>query len=130
MQSGLRSATAACEGRVLVAMLTGMGQDGLAGAKTVVEAGGAATTCAGNGCVYALTVTGGTLKVPPAAGTGAVNSSGGTSGIIVDNDSASTGAASIYFTWRVNGTGAPYLCGGTALNGSVCAVKLTQSGLN
>ncbi len=95
-----------------------------------VEAGGAATACAGNGCVYALTITNGTLAVPPAAGTGAMNSSGGASGIIVDNDSASAGAASLYFTWRVNGTGAPYLCNGTALNGSVCAVKLTQSGLN
>ena len=38
----LRSATAACEGRVLVAMLTGMGRDGLAGTTAVVEAGGAA----------------------------------------------------------------------------------------
>lgn len=38
----LRSAAAACEGRVLVAMLTGMGQDGLAGTRRVVEAGGTA----------------------------------------------------------------------------------------
>jgi two-component system, chemotaxis family, protein-glutamate methylesterase/glutaminase len=38
----LRSAAVACEGRVLVAMLTGMGQDGLAGTKTIVEAGGCA----------------------------------------------------------------------------------------
>ena len=38
----LRSASAACGGRVLVAMLTGMGHDGLAGTRTVVEAGGAA----------------------------------------------------------------------------------------
>jgi two-component system, chemotaxis family, protein-glutamate methylesterase/glutaminase len=38
----LRSATAACEGRVLVAMLTGMGHDGLAGTKRVIEAGGCA----------------------------------------------------------------------------------------
>jgi two-component system chemotaxis response regulator CheB len=38
----LRSATAAAEGRVLVAMLTGMGHDGLAGTKAVIEAGGAA----------------------------------------------------------------------------------------
>ena len=37
----LRSACAAVDGRVLVAMLTGMGQDGLAGSKQVVEAGGA-----------------------------------------------------------------------------------------
>jgi two-component system, chemotaxis family, protein-glutamate methylesterase/glutaminase len=38
----LRSASAACEGRVLVAMLTGMGHDGLAGTRRVIEAGGAA----------------------------------------------------------------------------------------
>jgi two-component system chemotaxis response regulator CheB len=38
----LRTAAAACEGRVLVAMLTGMGRDGLEGTKRVVEAGGAA----------------------------------------------------------------------------------------
>lgn len=38
----LRSAAAACEGRVLVAMLTGMGHDGLAGTRVVVQAGGAA----------------------------------------------------------------------------------------
>jgi len=38
----LRSACAAAEGRVLVAMLTGMGQDGLLGTSKVIEAGGAA----------------------------------------------------------------------------------------
>jgi two-component system chemotaxis response regulator CheB len=38
----LRSAASACEGRVLVAMLTGMGQDGLAGTRTVIDAGGSA----------------------------------------------------------------------------------------
>jgi len=38
----LRSAAAACDGRVLVAMLTGMGQDGLAGTKAVIDAGGTA----------------------------------------------------------------------------------------
>jgi two-component system chemotaxis response regulator CheB len=38
----LRSAVTACGGRVLVVMLTGMGQDGLAGTRAVVEAGGAA----------------------------------------------------------------------------------------
>jgi two-component system chemotaxis response regulator CheB len=38
----LRSASAACGGRVLVTMLTGMGHDGLAGTKAVIEAGGAA----------------------------------------------------------------------------------------
>jgi two-component system, chemotaxis family, protein-glutamate methylesterase/glutaminase len=38
----LRSAAAACDGRVLVAMLTGMGQDGLAGTRCVIDAGGSA----------------------------------------------------------------------------------------
>ncbi len=38
----LRSACAAVDGRVLVAMLTGMGQDGLLGTQQVVESGGAA----------------------------------------------------------------------------------------
>jgi len=38
----LRSAAVACDGHVLVAMLTGMGRDGLAGTMKVIEAGGAA----------------------------------------------------------------------------------------
>jgi len=38
----LRSAATACGGRVLVVMLTGMGQDGLAGTRLVTAAGGAA----------------------------------------------------------------------------------------
>jgi two-component system chemotaxis response regulator CheB len=38
----LRSAVAACDGRVLVAMLTGMGHDGLAGTRLVIERGGVA----------------------------------------------------------------------------------------
>jgi two-component system, chemotaxis family, protein-glutamate methylesterase/glutaminase len=38
----LRSAAAACDGRVLVAMLTGMGQDGLAGTRSVIDGGGSA----------------------------------------------------------------------------------------
>jgi two-component system, chemotaxis family, protein-glutamate methylesterase/glutaminase len=38
----LRSAADACDGRVLVAMLTGMGQDGLIGTRRVVDAGGCA----------------------------------------------------------------------------------------
>ncbi len=37
----LRSAAAACDGRVLAAILTGMGHDGLEGARTLVAAGGA-----------------------------------------------------------------------------------------
>ena len=38
----LRSATTACEGKVLMLMLTGMGHDGLAGTRALVAAGGTA----------------------------------------------------------------------------------------
>jgi two-component system chemotaxis response regulator CheB len=38
----LRSATSACEGRVLATILTGMGQDGLAGTRALIAAGGTA----------------------------------------------------------------------------------------
>lgn len=38
----LRTANIACDGRVLVVMLTGMGQDGLLGTRAIVESGGAA----------------------------------------------------------------------------------------
>ena len=38
----LRSAIQACDGRILMLMLTGMGHDGLAGTKALIEAGGAA----------------------------------------------------------------------------------------
>jgi two-component system chemotaxis response regulator CheB len=38
----LRSANAVCGGRVLIAMLTGMGHDGLSGTRAVIDAGGCA----------------------------------------------------------------------------------------
>ncbi len=38
----LRSAADACDGRVLALVLTGMGQDGLAGTRAIIEAGGTA----------------------------------------------------------------------------------------
>jgi two-component system chemotaxis response regulator CheB len=38
----LRSAASTCDGRVLVAMLTGMGHDGLEGTRRVIESGGCA----------------------------------------------------------------------------------------
>ena len=38
----LRSAVTAMSGRILVVMLTGMGQDGLAGTRLVVDGGGTA----------------------------------------------------------------------------------------
>jgi hypothetical protein len=83
-------------------------------------------------CVYAATVTGGTFVAPLGAGTGALAVSGGTSGIIVDNDATGTAEASVYYTWLANGTtGANNRpqCNGAATT-SVCAVHVTQSGLN
>ena len=38
----LRSATTACDGKVFMVMLTGMGHDGLTGTQALVAAGGAA----------------------------------------------------------------------------------------
>jgi len=87
-------------------------------------------------CVYAATVTSGTFTAPGGTGTGALAVSGGTSGIVVDNNGtgigSDTGASSIYYTWLSNGTtGANNRpqCNGTAIT-DVCAVKVTQSGLN
>jgi hypothetical protein len=53
----------------------------------------------------------------------AANELGGTSGITIDNTSASPQAASIYFGTMAKGAAAP--CGANLF----CAVKLTQSGL-
>jgi hypothetical protein len=97
-----------------------------------VEASGSPAACGGDGCVFSLTITGGTLTVPPALGTGTATAPG-TSGIIVDNDNTSASASSIYFSWLVNPPAmppAPYDCNGVSLAGSVCAAKLTQSGLD
>src|SRR5580658_2990285 len=56
--------------------------------------------------------------------TNAADIAGGTSGIIVDNDSTDTQASSLYFgTLATSDT----ICGTTA---AYCAVKLTQAGLN
>ncbi len=52
---------------------------------------------------------------------------GGTSGIIVDNNSTSGQASSIYFGTQAASSGQ---CGGTTSNPTFCAVKLTQTGLN
>lgn len=64
------------------------------------------------GCVMSLDITGGFPIVNPA--TPALAAAGGTSGIIVDNDSSLTGASSIYYATKTGAT----------------MVKATQSGLN
>ena len=76
-----------------------------------------------SGCVMSFNVTAGTT---PAATAATAAASGGTSGIVVDNVSASAQASSLYFTYLSNAAiGAA--CNG--VTGVGCAVKLTQSGL-
>lgn len=73
----------------------------------------AATTGGGTaGCVMALDITSGFPSVT--AGTTALAASGGTTGIIVDNDSSITQASSIYYATKTGQT----------------LVKATQQGLN
>jgi hypothetical protein len=72
-----------------------------------------ATTGGGTaGCVIGLDITNGFPTVN--AGSTALAAAGGTSGIIVDNDSSLTQASSIYYGTKTGGT----------------LVKATQSGLN
>jgi len=68
-----------------------------------------------------LLVASGTL--PNIAATNITDATGGTSGMIVDNDSTAGQASSIYFGTLATST---TVCGNTA---AFCAVKLTQSGL-
>lgn len=75
------------------------------------------------GCIMSFNVTAGTT---PTATSARAAASGGTSGIVVDNVSASAQASSLYFTYLSNSAiGAT--CNG--VTGVGCAVKLTQSGL-
>jgi hypothetical protein len=76
-----------------------------------------------SGCIMSFNVTAGTT---PTATAKTAAASGGSSGIVVDNVSASAQASSLYFTYLSNSAiGAT--CNG--VSGVGCAVKLTQSGL-
>jgi hypothetical protein len=59
--------------------------------------------------------------------TNSTSATGGTSGIIVDNNSTSGQASSLYFGAQ---TASKSQCGGTTTTPLFCAVKLTQIGLN
>jgi hypothetical protein len=83
-------------------------------------------TCitAGVGCVMSVNIT----STPVALAVGSsIPEIMGPSGIIVDNNSTSNQASSLYFSNQGNSTAA-VPCGGTT--GVGCAVKVTQSGLN
>jgi hypothetical protein len=83
---------------------------------------GAPRACAGEGCVYGAAVTGGTVQIA-----GAIPASGGSSGIVVDNDSNSAGGANIYYSW-LGKSSATYPCNGDT-SGTGCTVQVSQLGL-
>jgi hypothetical protein len=88
------------------------------------SAGGTATGCtAGQGCTMSIVLSG---AWPPAATTAGIPSSGGTSGIVVDNVGAGAQQSSIYYTYLANSVAAA-TCNGTI--GVGCAVKVTQLAL-
>jgi hypothetical protein len=94
---------------------------------SVVGANAADTAACGtaHSCILSMTVTGGTFTTTPVAG---LLESGGTSGIIVDNDGSGTGESSVYFTPLGNAS-VTYPCSGT-ITAVGCAVKATQAQLD
>jgi hypothetical protein len=89
---------------------------------------GAACIAGGTGCVMSVNIT----NIPPtlvvASSIAEIN---GPSGIIVDNNSTSAQASSLYFSNQGNSTTANK-CGPVTggVTGVGCAIKVTQSGLN
>ena len=90
------------------------------------------TACSGTGavgaCLYNFVVsTNGTSTTVPTAATTGLAAAGGSSGIIIDNTSTSTGASQVYFSSLSNETCAG---NGTTGNGTGgCAVQASQSAL-
>ncbi len=84
---------------------------------------GTPANCSGsltNGCVMGFDVTSGTINGATTP-TGATVSAGGTSGIIIDNRSAFTGASNIYYTPLANQS-----CPTSGTTGG-CAIQVTQA---
>jgi len=94
---------------------------------TSVSANGTVTitpggnTCTG-ACLYSYNVT--TTLSSGADAANGLASSGGSSGIIIDNTSSVSGASQVYFSTLTNGT-----CGTSGGTGG-CAVQASQAGLN
>ena len=86
----------------------------------------AGTACAGDGCLFAATLTpNGSAETVTISG--AILASGGTSGVVVDNNSSASGAANVYYTWLGNSS-PTYSCNGNT-SGDACAVQVAQAGL-
>jgi hypothetical protein len=80
--------------------------------------------CATNtGCLMSFDVTSGATITSSTATAASRNEAGGTSGVIVDGSSASSGASQVYFTPLGS-----MVCGTSGTGG--CAVQASQSGLN
>ncbi len=92
---------------------------------SVPASGNAATSCAGDGCLFGANVTGGTFQL-----TGSIPASGGTSGVVVDNDSSIPGGTNVYYSWLGNSTTPVglYGCNGDT-SGNGCTVQVAQLGL-
>jgi hypothetical protein len=90
-----------------------------------VSANGSLAACAG-ACLYNFLVsTDGTSTTVPAAATAGLAVTGGSSGIIMDNISTTSGASQIYFSSLSNGT-----CAGNGATGGGtggCAVQASQA---
>ena len=80
-------------------------------------------TASSTGCIVSFNLTGATFN-GSLAPTASANEAGGTSGIVIDNSSATVGASQIYFTPLADKT-----CTTSGGTGG-CAIQAAQSGLN
>jgi hypothetical protein len=90
---------------------------------TSVPASGNQTGCTGS-CIYSWVVT--TALAANAAAAHGLTAAGGTSGIIIDNTSSSSGASQVYFSTL--GTAGTCASSGTLTTGG-CAVQASQAAL-
>ncbi|HYX69292.1 MAG TPA: hypothetical protein VE825_09175, partial [Terriglobales bacterium] len=83
------------------------------------------------GCVFSYNVFNSSgVSTVPAGNTALASEAGGTSGIVMDNISASAGASSIYFANQsTTTTSVAAVCTTGASTPAFCAVKLTQAAL-
>jgi hypothetical protein len=84
------------------------------------------------GCVYSFLIGSGGSTIHPSAATAGINAGLGSSGIIIDNTSGTTGASQIYFSplgWDAGGSGIPPTC--PEVSGTIvgCAVQASQLAL-
>jgi len=99
-------------------------QDWLFLSESGTGTGGGTPACT-TACLYNYLVTSGT--VPVATATAGIAATGGTTGVIIDNNSLTAGESQIYYSTRGN-----QACGGNGTTGNVpasanCAVQTLQS---